>query len=49
MFAIVVESSTRLVKKVVDQEAFQGFKAMDDIKYDNLQFIHDTILVGEGS
>lgn len=49
LFVIVVEDLTGLVKKAMEVEKFQGFKINDEVNFDVLQFIDDTILLREGS
>lgn len=49
LFVIAMEGLTRLMKKVVVLNEFSGFLVSDDVSFDILQFVDDTIIFGEGS
>lgn len=46
-FAIVGEGLDEIVSKVKEKGLFKGMKCRDDIEYNILQFVSDTILTGE--
>ncbi|MCH86516.1 LINE-1 reverse transcriptase like, partial [Trifolium medium] len=49
LFLIVAEGLTGLMCKAVDNSSFLGYKVSNDISFHTLQFVDDTIIVGEGN
>ncbi|MCH84541.1 LINE-1 reverse transcriptase like [Trifolium medium] len=49
LFLIAAEGLTGMVNKAVDIGQFAGFKVDDSIRFQILQFVDDTVLLGEAS
>ncbi|XP_050918598.1 uncharacterized protein LOC127136037 [Lathyrus oleraceus] len=49
LFVIAMEGLTHLMKKAVVLKEFSGFLMNDDVSFDILQFVDDTIIFGAGS
>ncbi|GAU28878.1 hypothetical protein TSUD_293300 [Trifolium subterraneum] len=47
LFLIVAEGLTKMVNQAVELDYYKGFKVSDNLKFNILQFVDDTILVGD--
>lgn len=49
LFLLVNEGLNGLMQNAMQLDMFQPFKVSNDIRFNLLQFTHDTIIVGEGT
>lgn len=49
LFLIVAEGQSALVKRVVSLGSFSGYKVGDSLHYSIVQFVDDTILIGQAT
>lgn len=49
LFVLVIEAIRRLMKKAVELKEFKGFQVNEKVTFDILQFVEETLILGESS